>query len=212
MGTPSQAALAIARHILDVRNAGRATSDYALAEMVEEALPQFPVQFTGDNNPVPDHGTANEALNALAKDLEAVLHLNGSQLCILRSAIVDCFAPIFQAQAAKIRHLSEGSSMSVEERVHLENILLTGDGEGVAAKGEAIRKLTEAATRQSRRIVSITIETLKPFANYAEKRAAKPFMGLDDIVHGIHTGTEWEAEIRLSDCDRAAKLLKELQC
>jgi hypothetical protein len=30
-------------------------------------------------------------------------------------------------------------------------------------------------------------------------RDEKPFNGLDDVIHGIHTGTEWAAELRLSD-------------
>lgn len=35
---------------------------------------------------------------------------------------------------------------------------------------------------------------------YVEVRTtAKPIAGLCDTVHGVHTGTEWEAEVRLSD-------------
>lgn len=44
---------------------------------------------------------------------------------------------------------------------------------------------------------------LKPFARYAEMRSAQPLSGLGDIIHCIHTGSPFEAEIRLSDCEAA---------
>ena len=43
------------------------------------------------------------------------------------------------------------------------------------------------------------IRLLKPFAEFAEKFNAKPISNLDNKLYGIHTGTEWEAAIRLSD-------------
>lgn len=49
---------------------------------------------------------------------------------------------------------------------------------------------------------------LRPFAEYAERRLAKPIPNLGDSVHAIHTGTEWEAEIRFSDCIRAKRTLE----
>ncbi len=52
-------------------------------------------------------------------------------------------------------------------------------------------------------------EALRPFATYAKKRAAKPFAGLDDLIHTIHAGTEWEAELRLSHCEAARRALGE---
>ncbi len=51
------------------------------------------------------------------------------------------------------------------------------------------------------------VVALQPFAVYAEKRAAKPIKNLGDSVHAIHTGTEWEAEITLSDCEAARAIL-----
>lgn len=49
---------------------------------------------------------------------------------------------------------------------------------------------------------------LRPFATYAEKRLAKPFSGLADEIHTIHTGTEWEASITFTDCKRALRALR----
>ena len=49
---------------------------------------------------------------------------------------------------------------------------------------------------------------LQPFATYADRRDAKLLAGLGDSVHVIHTGTEWEAEITLTDCRRAAEVLR----
>jgi hypothetical protein len=34
---------------------------------------------------------------------------------------------------------------------------------------------------------------------YVEMRAAKPLRGVGECIHGVHTGTEWEAELLLSD-------------
>jgi hypothetical protein len=34
---------------------------------------------------------------------------------------------------------------------------------------------------------------------YVECRAKLPIRGMDDVIHAIHTGTEYEAELRLSD-------------
>ena len=51
-------------------------------------------------------------------------------------------------------------------------------------------------------------QALKPFANYAEKFDQKPIGKQHDIINAIHSGTEWEAELRLSDCRLAKKLLE----
>lgn len=48
---------------------------------------------------------------------------------------------------------------------------------------------------------------LEPFARYAEMRAAKPFVGLGEEIHAIHTGTEWEAEITVSHVNAARAAL-----
>lgn len=50
-------------------------------------------------------------------------------------------------------------------------------------------------------------EALEPFANYYRHRMARPFRGLDDVIHRIHAGDEHEAAITLSDCKRAAAAL-----
>lgn len=49
---------------------------------------------------------------------------------------------------------------------------------------------------------------LAPFARYAEMRTLKPFIGLGDAIHVIHTGSEWEAEITLTHCLAARAALK----
>jgi hypothetical protein len=36
-------------------------------------------------------------------------------------------------------------------------------------------------------------------AHYVAMRDAAPLRQVGDSVHGIHTGTQWEAELRLSD-------------
>lgn len=40
-------------------------------------------------------------------------------------------------------------------------------------------------------------EALKPLLHYLAMREAKPLHGLNEIIHGIHGGTEWEAQITL---------------
>lgn len=48
---------------------------------------------------------------------------------------------------------------------------------------------------------------LEPFALFAKKWDEKPIRGLDDVIYGIHAGTEWAAELRLSDCHNAGAVL-----
>lgn len=52
------------------------------------------------------------------------------------------------------------------------------------------------------------IEALKPFARFAKMYEAKPLSGMGDAIYAIHTGTEWEAEIKRSDCAIALALLR----
>ena len=43
-------------------------------------------------------------------------------------------------------------------------------------------------------------EAIKRVRHYLEMRKSKPFRGMDpDLIHGIHSGTKWEAELLLSD-------------
>lgn len=62
--------------------------------------------------------------------------------------------------------------------------------------------------KQARREVEELRAALQPFAHYAEMRMAKPFRLLDDEIQTIHTGSQWEATLRFSDCKRAAKVLR----
>lgn len=49
-------------------------------------------------------------------------------------------------------------------------------------------------------------------ARYVEMTAAKPLRGADrDLLHCIHTGTEWEAELRLSDIAALMARAEELE-
>lgn len=40
---------------------------------------------------------------------------------------------------------------------------------------------------------------LDAIRHYIAMRDAKPFRQMDDVIHSVHIGTEWEAELRLSD-------------
>src|SRR5262245_11996728 len=51
-------------------------------------------------------------------------------------------------------------------------------------------------------------EALEPFAKFAEAFDAQPIRGLHDEMYNIHTGTQWEASLRLSDCRRASHVLR----
>jgi hypothetical protein len=64
---------------------------------------------------------------------------------------------------------------------------------------------TAALQNENRRLR----EALAPFAKFAELWEAKPLSGMDDIIYRIHAGTEWDAELRLSDCQKAREILDE---
>lgn len=44
------------------------------------------------------------------------------------------------------------------------------------------------------------LEALRPFAAYADARDRQPLLGLGNSIHVIHAGTEFEFELKLSDC------------
>jgi hypothetical protein len=74
--------------------------------------------------------------------------------------------------------------------------------EHTALESGLIQRVTELEKERDE-----LVKALRPFAKYAEMRAAQPLNGLDMIVHSIHTGTQWAAEITLGDCQRARRLL-----
>lgn len=41
---------------------------------------------------------------------------------------------------------------------------------------------------------------LRPFAQFIDQWEQKPLAGMADEFYAIHTGTEWEASLRRSDC------------
>jgi len=54
------------------------------------------------------------------------------------------------------------------------------------------------------------VEALTPFATFWRQWQRQPMRGMDDVVYAIHTGTEYEAELRRSDCERADRVLRAL--
>lgn len=44
---------------------------------------------------------------------------------------------------------------------------------------------------------------LSRLQRYIAMRASKPLRQSDDVIHGIYTGTEWEADLLLSDLQAA---------
>ena len=49
---------------------------------------------------------------------------------------------------------------------------------------------------------------LEPLARFVAAFDAKPIRGIDDVLYGIHGGSEHEAEIRLSDLRKAVSALR----
>lgn len=54
------------------------------------------------------------------------------------------------------------------------------------------------------------IQLLQPFANFAKKFNAKPLGGIGDHLYGIHTGTEWEANLHLSDMNAVLAFIERI--
>lgn len=54
-------------------------------------------------------------------------------------------------------------------------------------------------------------ESLSRITRYAQMLHDKPLSQMGDVVHGIHTGTEWEAELRISDLREVLNLIEELK-
>ena len=70
--------------------------------------------------------------------------------------------------------------------------------------GEFLDKYPPACGPCSQQRLAALEAALRPFAKFAEAFDAKPIARLDDEFYAIHTGTQWEASLRLSDC-RAAR-------
>lgn len=52
---------------------------------------------------------------------------------------------------------------------------------------------------------------LQPFARFAKAWQEQPLRKIDDQFYGIHTGTKWEASLRLSQMKHALDLTKQLE-
>lgn len=80
---------------------------------------------------------------------------------------------------------------------------------------DAIRAMLRAGEKAMRDLAAARArvkeleDALKPFAVFAERARLKPMRGLDDVFYAIHSGEpEREAELRFSDCDKAAAALQ----
>ena len=75
---------------------------------------------------------------------------------------------------------------------------------------QALRDAADALEQKNVRIAELEA-ALKPFADFAEKLdaklAAKPMRSLGDNFYGIHIGTDFEAELTLTDLRRARAAL-----
>ena len=54
-------------------------------------------------------------------------------------------------------------------------------------------------------------ESLSRIKRYVQMLHDKPLSQRGDVLHGIHTGTEWEAELRISDLREVLNLIEELK-
>jgi hypothetical protein len=63
-----------------------------------------------------------------------------------------------------------------------------------------------AATNRPDTSAKAIRKTLEPFAHFWRQWQRQPMRGLDDEFYCIHTGSEFEASLRRSDCERAAAL------
>lgn len=73
---------------------------------------------------------------------------------------------------------------------------------------ELIRKAHASEHRLMEEVTRLRA-ALKPFAEFGKALNAMPLRGLDDEFYMIHSGTEWESSLRLSDCRAALKTLEE---
>ena len=101
----------------------------------------------------------------------------------------DCYCTTFRAKSALATY-AECSRLTAEQR-GLRGAL-NMDAEVITALRQRVAE-AEAA--------------LEPFAHFWRQWERQPMRGLDDEFYCIHTGTEWEASVRRSDCKRAAEVL-----
>lgn len=99
-----------------------------------------------------------------------------------------------------------------QERVYVSIYVNGADKHGVCQIDSRLenRKPDAAYIVHTANAYPKLIAALRPFADYALKRAAMPLNGLGDVLHAIHIGTEWEAEVTLTQCNAALALLRSL--
>lgn len=56
-------------------------------------------------------------------------------------------------------------------------------------------------------MTTIPDRPLSRVSRYLEMRKAKPLRGLDDSVHRVHAGTEWEADLSLGDLEHVVSMM-----
>lgn len=54
------------------------------------------------------------------------------------------------------------------------------------------------------------VKVALPLAHYSRMRDEKPMNGMDDAIHSIHVGTEWEAELTQSQLRALRQALEKL--
>ena len=72
---------------------------------------------------------------------------------------------------------------------------------------DELEAVNEEATQYATTIMEMC-KALQPIADFVDAWEAKPLNGLDDAFYNIHTGTEWEASLRLSDLKKIRDLIR----
>ena len=106
--------------------------------------------------------------------------------------------PLALAEEA-IRELEQLAAFAIPHGYVMQFDAISALAAALRAAHEENARLLEENTRLR--------EALGPFAMFAEKWDAKPMYRLHNVLYRIHFGTEWQAELRLSDMRRARQAL-----
>ena len=88
---------------------------------------------------------------------------------------------------------------------------LSAELDSIMGKWEAAKRVAEffseeckthkARADKAEAALAKVREAAKPIIHYVDMRQKKPLRSMGDFIHCIHTNTEWEAELRLSDLE-----------
>lgn len=53
-------------------------------------------------------------------------------------------------------------------------------------------------------------DVMEPFAHFSRQWKRQPLKGISDEFYGIHTGTEYEAALKVTDCHAVAEIIGDL--